>query len=457
MIVGAGFGGLAAARGLAKSDGEVVVVDRHNFHTFQPLLYQVATGGLDPMDVGYPIRLALRRMANVSFVYGEAVDIDLDARAVILAGGERLDYDELVVATGARPAYFSVPGAKEHALTLASLADARGIRDRVLSILEHADRHPEAYSQGGPSFVIVGAGPTGVEIAGALVELIEVATRHDRVRLPAATARIVLVDGLERPLAQLSLRASAYAQRTLAERGVTVRLGEPVSEVSASSVSLASGEVIDADAVLWVAGIDVSGTLAAVLPGERAPGGRVVVEGDLSLAGHPEVFVIGDAAAPRRPPATAAGAPASRLWPQVAPVAIQGGRHVAAIIGSRQRGALGAPFNYRDRGAMATIGRRAAVAELGPRLVLRGTLGWLAWLGLHLVYLIGVRERIMVVLNWTWRYFGWPSGPRLILDAQPAALPHEAPGPLRQSPKPPVGAAPAQAITPDGETRQPAA
>ena len=409
VVVGAGFGGLSATRTLAGHNIDVTIVDRHNFHTFQPLLYQVATAGLEPADVAYPVRAIFGREPNVTFRCGTVSGVDLERRQLSLTDGSSLDYDQLIVATGATAAFFGIDGAEQHAEPLYTLRDARLLRNELLGVLEQADAHPE-HLEGGLCFVVVGGGPTGVEMAGALGELLRVAITRDRLRIDPARTKVVLLDAADRLLTGFSAGASAYAEAALRARGVDVRLGQPVDSIAATSVHLADGTSIDAHAVIWAAGITVEGTLAAALPVERAHGGRVVVQPDLSLAGHPEVFVIGDAAA------APVGGGKKGTTPQLAQGAIQGGRHAGRQVLRRLGGENTEPFRYRDKGIMATIGRRAAVAQLArPRLVVRDTLGWLAWLGLHLVYLIGFRNRLVVLVNWSWRYFDWPSGPRLII------------------------------------------
>ncbi len=408
-MVGAGFGGLSAARHLGGQPVEVTIVDHHNFHTFQPLLYQVATAGLEPADVAYPVRTIFGRVPNVVFRHGQAESVDLDGRRVALADGSTLDYDQLVVATGATTGFFGVPGAKQHALPLYTLADARRVRNDVLSNLEAADARPQDYDDGAPTFVVVGGGATGVEMAGALVELLDVSVRRDRLRIDPERTRVVLLEAGERLLAGFDPEAGRYALDTLVGRGVDVRLGTAVAAVDGDGVQLADGTQVTAAVVVWAGGVTVDGTLASRLPAGHGRGGRVALEPDLTLAGHPEVFVVGDAAAvpwgPARPEAC----------PQVAQVAIQSGRHVARQIVRRSRGMPTTAFAYRDKGLMATIGRHAAVAQLRRGPILRGTLGWLAWLGLHLVYLVGFRNKVIVLVNWFWRYLDWPSGPRLIV------------------------------------------
>jgi NADH dehydrogenase len=408
VVIGCGFAGLAAARQLAGKPVEVRLIDQHNFHTFLPFLYQVATAGLDPADVAYPVRSIFRRAPNIVFRHGRVQAIDIDARRLTLTDGSTVDYDHLIVGTGAAAGFFGIAGAAEHTRPLYTLGDARRLRNDVLSTLEAADAHPEHYDGGAPTFVVVGGGATGVETAGALVELLDVSVRQDRLRIDRQRTRVILLDAGPTVLAGFTEKLGRYAVETLRHRGVEVRLGEPVEEVTPAGVRLASGERIVAAAVVWAGGVTVDGTLAAALPVERGRGGRVTVTDDLSLAGHPEVSVVGDAAGVPRTPER------PDLCPQLAQVAIQSGRHAGRQVLRRVAGQPTKPFHYKDKGMMATIGRRAAVTQLPRGLVLRGSLGWLAWLGLHIVYLIGFRNRLIVLLNWWWRYVNWPGGPRLI-------------------------------------------
>ncbi len=408
VVIGCGFAGLNAARQLARRPVQVTLVDQHNFHTFQPLLYQVATAGLDPSDVAYPVRTIVRRAPNIVFRHGAVASVELGTRRVTLTDGATVDYDHLIVGTGATAGFFGITGASEHALPLYTLRDARRLRNAVLATLEAADARPEDYDGGAPTFVVVGGGATGVETAGALMELLDVSVRQDRLRIDPRRTRVLLLDAGDRLLAGFSTALGRYASDTLRSRGVIVRLGEPVQEVTPTGVRLVGGEWIDAAVVVWAGGVTVDGTLGGALAVDHGRGGRVAVEDDLSLAGHPEVFVAGDAAAVPAAPGR------SDPCPQLAQVAIQSGAHAARQILRRQAGEPTRPFTYRDKGMMATIGRGAAVTEFPGGLVLRGFLGWLAWLGLHIVYLIGFRNRLIVLLNWWWRYVNWPGGPRLI-------------------------------------------
>jgi NADH dehydrogenase len=305
-----------------------------------------------------------------------------------------------------------VVGASQFAYPLYTLADARRLRNRLLSVLEAADAHPEKFDHGAPVFVVVGAGPTGIETAGALAELLDISIRRDRLRIDPKRSKVVLVDAGGRALSGFREAAGDYALATLRTRGVEVELNASITSVGADGVHLARGRVIRADVIVWAAGITAEGVIARSLSAERPSGGRVAVGADLSLDGHPEVFVVGDVAAVPR-------APGQALAPQLAQVAIQSGRHAGRQVLRRVAGERTAAFVYRDKGIMAAIGRRAAVAQLPRGPISRGTLGWLSWLGLHLVYLIGFRNRLKVLVNWSWRYFDWPSGPRLIVaDAE---------------------------------------
>jgi NADH dehydrogenase len=409
VVVGAGFAGLSATRHLRGQPVEVTIVDRHNFHTFQPLLYQVATAGLDPADVAYPVRTIFGREPNVVFRHGRAASVDLAARRVELADGAALEYDKLVVATGATTGFFNIPGAPAHALPLYTLGDARRLRNQVLRCLEAADARPEDFDGGAPTFVVVGGGATGVEMAGALMELLDVSVRRDRLRIDPERSKVFLLEAGDRLLAGFHEDASRYAEQTLRSRGVDVRLKTSVAEVTGEGVRLGDGGWIGAAAMIWAGGVTVDGTLAATLPGAHGRGGRVALQPDLTLAGHPEVFVVGDAGA------VPWGPQRSEPCPQVAQVAIQSGKHAAQQIVRQLAGQPTTTFAYHDKGLMATIGRHAAVAQLPRGPILRGTLGWLAWLGLHLVYLVGFRNRVVVLVNWWWRYLDWPSGPRLIV------------------------------------------
>jgi len=422
VVVGAGFGGLAAARGLAgEPRAHVTILDRHNYNTFQPLLYQVASSGLDVGDVAHSVRAIFRDAPNVSVRTGELVDVDLPARRVHLADGATLRYDTLVLAAGATTNFFGIPGAADRSFPIYTLADAVRLRSAVLQRFEAAEVDPARIEHGELTFVIVGGGPTAVELAGSLAELFERVIRQDFRRIDPARARVVLVEMQDTVLPSFRARSRRHAADRLAARGVELRLGTTVDAIEPEGVRLTTGEGIPARTVVWSAGVRPSGIAERVgLPLDGT--GRVAVASDLSVPGRPEVFVVGDLAASR--------ARDGSLAPQLAPVAIQGGRHAAAQISRQLAGRPTRPFRYHDKGTMATIGRRAAVADLRFGVSLSGTLAWLAWLVLHLMYLVGFRRRVEVLFGWAWNYFTWNWGPRLILEPEadiPAAAPSDQP------------------------------
>jgi NADH dehydrogenase len=407
VVVGAGFAGLAAVKALKRAPVAVTLVDATNFHTFQPLLYQVATAGLDADDVAYPVRGIFRRQRNVSFRMARVTAIDLEARVVSVDRGSPLPYDYLVLAVGAVSADYGVPGVREHALELKSVADATRLRTRVLERFEAAAIDPSVIEEGGLDVVICGGGPTGVEMAGALRELYTKVLARDFPALDVAKARIVVVEAIDRLLGTFSRTSSERALRTLRKRGVEVLLGTAVEKIDAVGVFLLDGRRLTAGTVIWTAGVRAH-PLADSLSLAQGRGGRLVVEPDLSVPGRPRVFIAGDLAAA----ASADGG----LLPQVAQPAIQTGRHAGRQIARRVAGLSGEPFRYRDLGSMATIGRHDAISEFPIGVKLWGPLGWLAWLGLHLIELMGFRNRVLVLVNWGWNYLTYDRGSRLLSD-----------------------------------------
>lgn len=404
VIVGAGFGGLSAAFSLSGADADVTVIDRRNYHLFQPLLYQVATAGLSPAQIASPIRAILRRAGNVRVVLGRVIGVDRKKRTVTLED-RTIAYDQLVIATGARHAYFGHDEWEAVAPGLKKIDDATMIRRRILQAFEHAEVSEDpAARRRLLTFVVIGAGPTGVEMAGAIAELAKVALRHDFRTIDPTEARIMLIEAGPRVLAAFPPKLSAAAQRALERLGVEVRLGAAVTQCDAEGVLIGS-ERLDAAAIVWAAGVAAS-SAAKWLGAERDRAGRVVVGPDLTVPGHLEIFVIGDTA-------QAAGADGKPL-PGLAPVAKQQGAYVARVLRARLAGkAAPGPFRYRDFGTLATIGRGAAVADFGW-IQLSGTLAWLLWGMVHIAFLIGFRNRLVVMLDWIWSYFTFQSGARLI-------------------------------------------
>ena len=414
VVVGGGFGGIKTVEGLANKRVRVTLIDQHNFHTFLPLLYQVATAGLEPADVAYPIRTIFRNADNVAFRHGLVKRIDWADRYVELGDGARIGYDQLVLASGASAEFFGIEGAGRYALPLYTLADARHLRNQLLLTLEQRDAAVST-ERHAVSFVVVGGGPTGVETAGAIMELLEICVRRDRLRIDMEQSQVLIVDLMDRLLTPFPASASAYAEKVLAKRGISTMLGVSVVAVTPEGVSLSNGTTVVADAVIWAAGVSGTGTVADQLPDEARLARRIKVNHDLSVPGFPGVWAVGDAAAVPQSAASDA------LCPQLAPVAIQTGTHCAKQILNQVAGRETKAFKYRNKGIMATIGRHAAIAQLPRGPIVKGTAGWLSWLGLHLAYLVGFRNRVRVMLNWTWRYLDWPSGPRLIVaDAETA-------------------------------------
>lgn len=408
VVVGAGFGGIEVARHLRALPVEVTLVDQRNFHTFQPLLYQVATAGLNAADVAHAVRGLFHGQRNLRFRQATVTGVDWHARRVHLDGQPDLPFDHLVLAGGATVTHFGTPGAAEHGFPLYTLEDAVRLRNHIVERFEAADADPSQLDRGGLTFVVVGGGPTGVEMAGALAELFAMVFRKDYPTLDVGRARVVLVEMQHHLLDPFSAPSRRHALDTLRARGVEVRLGAQVAAVGSREVTFADGEVIPSQTLVWAAGVQAN-PLAAALGVAQERGGRVTVESDLRIPGHPGAWAIGDVAAARDR--------SGRVLPQLAPVAMQAGRHVAHQIGRLLEGRPTEAFRYRDKGTMATIGRRAAVAELPGRIRLRGGIAWLAWLGLHLVFLVGKRNRLSVLLNWAWNYLTWDRGPRLILRA----------------------------------------
>ncbi len=423
VVVGAGFGGLAVASELAGAAVSVTLVDQHHFNTFQPLLYQVATAGLNPGDIAYPVRAYVKHHPATDFRLGTVCGVDLAKRRICFEDGGTLDYDYLVLAAGAATNHFGVPGAVEHTRAIYTMEDALAVRDQIFDQLERAAAialgstpgSDSAGSRGSErdgavtaelSVVVVGGGPTGIEMSGTLAELLALELGTAYPDLARSDARVVLVEMGDRLLGTFHPRLGHYAARVLARLGVEVRLSETVSSIDPDKVTLESGEVIPCGLVLWAAGVG-AGALASALPLERTRGGRIAVGSDLRATGQANVFAIGDMA----------GALASdgALLPQLAQPAIQEGRHAGRQIRRLIEDLPTEDFRYHDKGTMATIGRRAAVAQLPGKIHLRGTTAWLAWLALHLVTLVGFRNRVSVLLNWSWRYLSWHRGTRVIV------------------------------------------
>ncbi len=411
VIVGGGFGGLYAARALKNAPVQVTVLDRRNHHLFQPLLYQVATAGLSPSAIAYPIRAVLRKQKNTRVLLAEAVAVDLERRAVRLRDGE-LAYDYLILAAGARHSYFGHEDWGPYAPGLKDLEDALEIRRRILLAFELAERESDpARKRMLLTFVVVGGGPTGVELAGAISEIACQAMAGDFRNIDSREARTILLEAGPRLLAGFPEDLSRKAEESLRRLCVQVRTGTAVRSVSSHGVSTNQGD-IPAATVLWAAGVSAS-PIARSLQVPLDKNGRVLVNPDLSVPGHPEAYVIGDLAAVANE--------TGQMLPGLAPVAIQEGRHVARNIIRACEGRLPLAFHYTDKGKLATIGRAAAVADFGS-LRLSGFWAWLSWLFVHIFFLIGFRNRVVVLFEWAWSYFTFQRSARLITGALPGAL-----------------------------------
>jgi len=429
VIIGAGFGGLSAAKALANTAFDVTVIDRHNYHLFQPLLYQVATAGLSPAEIASPIRSIVSDKPNISVVLADVSGIDVAHREV-LAEGRRIGFDDLLIATGAQHAYFGHDEWAAHAPGLKTIDDATYLRRRILLAFEKAETETDAEERRRLlNFVIVGGGPTGVEMAGAIAELAKRALAKDFRAIDPRSARIILVEAGDRLLTPFDPSLSEAAKRSLEQLGVEVRFGAGVTGCDERGVSIGA-ERIEARTVVWAAGVMAS-PAGQWLGAETDRVGRVKVNADLSVPGHPNIFVIGDAA-------LATGADGKPL-PGIAPVAKQQGIYVASLIKAHEAGQTRPPFRYRDYGILATIGRKRAVMQAG-RLKLRGLIAWLIWCVAHIYFLIGFRNRLAVAMTWAWSYVTFQRGTRLITGISgsrmedmpmPADLPAGAKPPMR--------------------------
>jgi NADH dehydrogenase len=418
VIVGAGFGGLAAAEHLAHLPVDFILVDTHDYHTFQPLLYQVATSLLNAEDVGRPVRDMFHHQENLAFRQATATGADWEAHQLQLAEGDALPFDYLVLATGATANYFGIPDATTYALPLYTLPDAVRLRNQILDRFEAADRDPALVDDGALTFVVVGGGPTGVETAGALVDLFHHELRRDYADLAVNKARIVLVQRGDTLLPGYKEHLRAYTRKTLEDRGVEVRLGTAVTEVSATGVRLQSGEALRAHTTIWAGGLH-AGSLAGKLDLPQGEKGRIIVRSDLSVAGHPDVFVVGDLAQMMD---------GGQILPQLAQPAIQSGAHAAHQITRRLLGEPGQPFHYVNLGILATIGRGTAVCEFPTGMTLQGPVAWLAWLTVHLVELSGMRNRLDVLGDWGWNLLTHERAARIIIDPAETASRGESDG-----------------------------
>ncbi len=418
VIVGGGFGGLYAARSLRRAAVDVTLIDRRNFHLFQPLLYQVATGALSPGEIASPLRYVLNRQKNTRVLLGEVVDMDIAKRELILADDSRVPYDTVIFATGATHSYFGHPEWEEFAPGLKTIEDATEIRTRVLLAFENAEKETDSEKRRADlTFVIVGGGPTGVELAGAIAEISRDTLKKDFRSIDPAEAGIHLIEGADRLLPSYPPKLCRGAERSLNRLGVETRTNSMVTGIDGRGVTIEQGGEsggattrIESHTVLWAAGVEAS-PIGRILTGhlglqlDRA--GRVPVGPDLTVAGHPEILVIGDLAAFLQD---------GKQLPGVAPTAIQQGHYAAKLVMSRVLQQPIKPFRYLNKGSLATIGRNQAVAQIGP-LQFSGVLAWLGWLFIHLLYIVEFENRLLIVVQWAYDYFTHNRGARLITGA----------------------------------------
>ena len=422
VIIGAGFGGLEAAKALRRSPVEVTIVDRNNYHKFQPLLYEVAMAGLEPDDIAHNVRDIFRNDDNIRFRMGTVTGIDTQDQRIELDNGF-ITYDYLIVAGGAEVNYFGVAGAQEHAFPLKNVTDAVNLRHHTLRQFERYDRlrqeSPDTIPEGMLNFVLVGGGPTGVEMSGALVELFDTLDRDYPDFDVRDHARVILLEMQDALLQGYDDSLQDYTHRTLETRGVDVRTSTTVEQVGADAVTLADGSQLPTQTLIWAAGVQAS-PLADLLGAEQTRSGQVVVSDTLALPTHDNVFVVGDMAAMERDTT-------SDWLPQVAQVAIQSGEHAAEQIRNDVQGRSRTDFSYSDYGQMATIGRNAAVAELAGGLKFKGIIAWLMWVVIHIAKLVGFRNRASVFMDWIYNYFTYKRHARLILDSEHAPKEAESP------------------------------
>jgi NADH dehydrogenase len=408
VVIGGGFGGLSAVQHLAHADVDITIIDKRNHHLFQPLLYQVATTALSPSEIAWPIRYLLRNRKEVRTLLGNVVGIDKVDQTVELEDGERIPFDSLIIATGARHAYFGHDDWEPFAPGLKTLEDATAMRRQLLVAFEQAEREEDAARrQALLTFVIIGGGPTGVELAGAVIELARITLRNEFRTIRPEEARVVLIEAGDRVLANFRPSLSAYAKRALEKLGVEVLLGQPVKEVTAEGVAF-DGQTLRAETVIWAAGV-LASPAAKWLGAEADKAGRIKVNPDLTVPDSPNIFAVGDTV-------TVVG-PNGKAVPGVGDAAKQGGRHAARVIKARLKGETPPTFRYSHAGDIATIGRSAAVIDFGW-IQLTGWIGWWAWGLAHIYFLIGIKNRVAVALSWLWIYLTGHRSARLITQGE---------------------------------------
>jgi NADH dehydrogenase len=412
VIIGAGFAGLDVAKELTGEPCDVTLVDRNNYHKFQPLLYEVAMAGLEPDDIAHNVRHIFQDADNVTFRLGTVCGIDADAKRIEIRGSDPIDYDYLVMAAGAVTNDFGVEGVKEHGFPLKNVPDAVNLRNHVLRQFERYDRNPSRAEMGALNFVIVGGGPTGVEMAGALVELFDTLNEDFQSFDTREVGRCILLEMQDHLLPPYQPSLREYTRDVLERRGVEIRTGAIVERVSEKDVTLKDGTRIPTQTLVWAAGVQAS-PVAGYVDAEQARDGRLIVNPDLSVADRPNIFAVGDMAAMEK------DEDSESFHPQLAQVAMQSGRHAARQILNRVRERETEPFSYTNLGQMATIGRNAAVAELPGGVKFKGFFAWVLWVFIHIAKIVGFRNRLSAFVNWGYNYFTYSRSARLILDVVP--------------------------------------
>jgi NADH dehydrogenase len=408
VILGAGFAGIGALKRLRDADVRITIIDRHDYHTFQPLLYQVATDELGPTEVGFPIRELLHGHKNTTYHQAVVKSVDLAQKQVVMDSAGAIQYDYLVLALGGRVNFFQTPGAEQHALPLYTMEDAIRLKEHILGTFEAADKNPALVNDGALNFCVVGGGPTGVELAGALSELLHTELKADYPNLPVENAQVLLYEHSSNLLGTFAPKLESYARTALEERGVKVHTGTGVAKIGPTSIDLSTGATVKTHTPVWAAGLQASPVVNS-LGVELAHGGRIPVGPDLQVKGHPGVFAIGDIAA-------MTDGKTGQLLPGLGATALQAGRHVGETIKRLSDGKEPEPFKYLNKGTMAQVGRGAAVVELPTGGTMTGHVAWLAWLGVHLSLLNGVEEKLGIFVDWGWNILTHKRGKRIILS-----------------------------------------
>jgi len=416
VILGAGFAGIGAVKKLRHADVRITIIDKHDYHTFQPLLYQVATDELGPTEVGFPIRELLHGRQNITFHQTTVQSIDLQRKQVLVEGLSPIQYDYLVLALGGVVNFFHTPGADQYALPLYTMTDANRLKEHILKLFEAVDKNPALVDEGALNFCIVGGGPTGVELAGALSELLHTELKKDYPNLPVDNAQVLLYEHSPNLLGTFAPKLETYARTALEERGVKVQTGTGVAKIGPTSIDLSTGATVKTHTTVWAAGLQASPVVNS-LGVELVHGGRIPVGPDLQVKDHPGVFAIGDIAA-------MTDGKTGQVVPGLGATALQAGRHVGETIIRLLEGKEAEPFKYLNKGTMAQVGRGAAVVELPTGGTLKGHLAWLAWLGVHLALLNGAEEKAGIFVDWGWNLLTHKRGKRITLgDEDVAATP----------------------------------